>query len=254
LFDTKRITAPLTLKAEDDAEGLVSAVFSTFNMVDSDGDVVMPSAFTDGQSVPMVWSHNWAQPIGKGVIKVEPERAVFDGRFFIETSAGRDAYLTVKAMGDLQEYSWGFQVLDAAPGEMNGQPVRFIRRTEVFEVSPVLVGANRDTYTLAVKGHGLSFDDHSERVRVAVTELVTRARTGVDVREKEGRPMTEARRVRVAAIRDGLHGHADELDALLKETEPKPKATAQGDRLRFDHERLRARLHRDLGIPTGVPA
>ena len=48
--------------------GQVKAVFSVFNSLDSDGDVVVPGAVKSGfknDKVPMVWSHNWDKPIGK---------------------------------------------------------------------------------------------------------------------------------------------------------------------------------------------
>lgn len=149
MFATKTVTAPVEWKSE--SEGSISAVFSTFDVVDSDGDVVTRDAFTNGQAVPMVWAHDWSRPIGKGTIRTDPKRAVFDGSFFLDTTAGVDAYRTVKAMGDLQEYSWGFQILDAEQEIRDSLPVRVITKAEVFEVSPVLVGSNRETYTLAIK-------------------------------------------------------------------------------------------------------
>lgn len=246
MYGTKHVTIPATLKADGD-EGSLSAVFSTFNMVDSDGDVVLPSTFTEGQEVPLVWSHDWARPVGKGAISVTPEHAVFNGRFFTETSWGQDAYQTVKALGTLQEYSWGFRVLDAEPGEMNGQPVRFIKRAEVFEVSPVLVGANRETYTLSLKGHGLTFDDHSESVQVAVSEWLERVRAGSETRQKEGRAISAARRSRMAGVSESLRSAAGEIDAMLEETAPPEKAAqdagAQAQRVAV----LRLRSEFDLG-------
>ena len=44
---------------------------------------------------------------------VQEKQGVFDGGFFLETDAGLEAYKTVKAMGTLQEWSWGFRVVDA---------------------------------------------------------------------------------------------------------------------------------------------
>lgn len=348
---TKQIRAPLSLKA-DGLEGEVSAVVSTFNVVDSDNDVVLPSAFTDGQAVPMVWSHNWDLPVGKGVIRVQPDRAVFEGRFFTDTTAGRDAYLTVKNMGELQEYSWGFQILEAEPGDFDGRVVQFIKRTEVFEVSPVLVGANRQTYTLDIKarkpgapdggkcwgdfepatgsyealasdlgstfrerqvsdgrgytrviatyadrfvamlyrwddedeptywdvpysrgadgavqlgdprqvapqtsfvptGKGMSFEDHSEHLRVAVREWSKRAQAGSALRLKEGRAISEARRTRMAAVSGSLVEAAKEIDAMLAETAPPEKArSADVMRLRHDFDRMKARIARIYGVPA----
>ena len=146
----KWITAPVEFK--DDAAGTVQAAFSVFNVIDSDGDVVKPSAFKDGQEVPMVWSHKWDNPIGKGTVHVGRKQATFDGHFFLDTAAGMEAYKTVKNMAGLQEWSFGFRVLDDEEGDFDGQQVRFLKGLELFEVSPVLVGANRETRTLAIKG------------------------------------------------------------------------------------------------------
>ena len=98
MFETKHIKTPVELKADD--TGAVTAVFSTFSVVDKDGDVVLPTALTNGQAVPMTWSHDWSQPVGRGVVRVEEARALFDGHFFLDTQAGQEAYKTVKAMAD----------------------------------------------------------------------------------------------------------------------------------------------------------
>ena len=143
----KRFTTPVTLKRLED-EGQVEAAFSVFGLVDSDGDRLVGRAFKEGQSVPMVWSHDWTRPIGRGTVKVRPDMATVVGRFFTETAAGREAYLTVKAMGDLQNWSFGYRTKDS---EVDRSGARVITDLELFEVSPVLVGANRSTVTLSVK-------------------------------------------------------------------------------------------------------
>lgn len=141
-------------------QGQVEAVISTFQL-DRDGDVMTAEAFkgSDGKTIPMVWSHNWDMPIGKGVVSVQKDEAVFSGQFNLATQAGREAYEAVKFMGPLQEYSIGFRTLDADFGykeDAAGQRVytRTIKDIELFEASPVLVGAAYGTRTLAVKGIG----------------------------------------------------------------------------------------------------
>ena len=105
----------------------------------------------------MVFAHKWDQPIGKGVITSDDSKATFRGSFFMETEAGREAYNLAKEMGDLQEWSFGFRINDYESGKFKKDgmedeiDVRFLKDLEVFEVSPVLVGANRQTYTLAIK-------------------------------------------------------------------------------------------------------
>jgi len=137
----------VTLKRLED-EGQVEAAFSVFGLVDSDGDRLVGRAFKDGQAVPLVWAHDWSKPIGKGTVRVRPDMAIVSGRFFTETATGREAYLTVKALGDLQNWSFGYQVKDS---EVDRSGARVITDLELFEVSPVLVGANRAGHTIALK-------------------------------------------------------------------------------------------------------
>ena len=144
-----------------DEGGKVEAVFSLFNSIDSDGDVVMPGAVKSGfknNQVPMVWSHKWDMPIGKGTIDQDDDKAVFKGEFFMDTESGREAYNLVKNMGDMQQWSFGYKVNDseyakAKDKEGEDTNARYLKDLTVYEVSPVLVGANQDTYTLAIKSN-----------------------------------------------------------------------------------------------------
>lgn len=149
-------------------EGQIEAVISTFGR-DRDGDVMTREAFanSNGKPIPMVWSHQWDAPIGKGVVSVEDGGAVFRGQFFLDTPRGEDAYKTVKAMGDLQEYSIGFRIKDADFGYEeddagNRVYTRTIKDIELFEASPVLVGAAYNTGTIAVKSAKHQEDIHEQ--------------------------------------------------------------------------------------------
>jgi HK97 family phage prohead protease len=143
----------------DDVEGKVEAVFSVFNEIDSDGDVVRPNSIKSGygeKGVAMVWGHDWKDVIGRGEIVQDNDKAVFRGQFIMDTERGRDAYNVVKAMGDLQQWSFGYEVMQSEKGMFQNkdgleQEVRFLNDVKVWEVSPVLVGANQNTYTIGVK-------------------------------------------------------------------------------------------------------
>ncbi len=146
-METKRLDVTLA-----QAEGTVTARFARVGVVDKDGDVVAASAFTPGQEVPMTWNHEWGDPVGKGIVKLVGEEVRLEGRFFLETARGREAYATVKAMGNLQEWSWGFRATAVQYEQREGRRVRVITGAELYEVSPVLVGAGRGTGTVALKG------------------------------------------------------------------------------------------------------
>jgi hypothetical protein len=137
-------------------KGEVTAVFSTFDVVDSDGDVTRSDAFEDGAEVLISsYQHtSWsgALPVGKGRIRTSRSEAILDGQFFMDTAAGKDTFAVVKALGERQQWSYGFDILDAEPGTFDGRDVQFLKRLKVHEVSPVLVGAGVNTRTLATKG------------------------------------------------------------------------------------------------------
>jgi phage head maturation protease len=143
------------VEIKDASQGLIQAVFSTFDVIDRDGDVTRKSAFRNGAPVRIsAYNHaSWegALPVGKGTIRVTDNEAVLEGQFFMNTTAGRDTFEVVKAMGELQEFSYGFHVTDSEPGEVEGKSVRIIKGVDVAEVSPVLLGAGVGTRTLAVK-------------------------------------------------------------------------------------------------------
>ena len=152
-MERKTFRGKLTLKAAE-GEGAFTAVFATLGVKDLDGDVTIPGAFQEGQEVRIArWGHNWGDlPVGKGTIHADEKEARVEGQFFMDTQGGQEHYKTVKALGDLQEWSYGFDILEEEPGEVNGEPVRFLKSLDVFEVSPVLLGAGIDTRTEAIKG------------------------------------------------------------------------------------------------------
>ena len=165
----------IDIELKDDS-GKVEAVFSVFNEIDSDGDVVLPNSIKSGygeNGVAMVWAHDWKKPIGRGEIVSDGDKATFKGQFIMDTQEGRDAYATVKAMGDLQQWSFGYEVLDSENGSFQkdgkSQNARYLKELKVWEVSPVLVGANQNTYTVDVKEKsdeksGLTLADESDEL------------------------------------------------------------------------------------------
>lgn len=237
----ERKSVSLQLKA-DGAEGDFRAVFSTFNVIDRDGDVTMPTAFTRGQEVRIAqFGHNWgALPVGKGALDFDAERAWVDGSFFLDTVAGADTYRTVKNLGALQEWSYGFEVKARRDGTFNGQDVRFLEALDVFEVSPVMLGAGIGTHTELIKG--MKFEDESEAVLAAARDFAERAKALAAVREKDGRVLSAVNRDRLKRHADALAEVRKDLAELLAATEPEPKSApvnVQAEYLRFQAIRAR---------------
>lgn len=140
-------------------KGEIEAVFSRFNVIDADGDVTLPGAFEDGASVRIsAYGHgSWhgELPVGRGKIHTTDDMAILKGQFFLSTLRGRETFQTIKEMDDLQEWSYGYDVVKSDPGTWDEQDVRFLKRLKVHEISPVLLGAGVGTRTLSIKKDSL---------------------------------------------------------------------------------------------------
>jgi hypothetical protein len=145
---------------KDADRGEVSAVVSVFDVVDRDGDVVLSGAIEDGATVKLsAYNHDVVTegkpPVGKGVIRVDGKRAIFEGRYFMSTERGREAFASVKELGADSEWSIGFfKNVRTAPMTKDWSAKgarRLIAELKTIETSPVFIGANQYTETLGVK-------------------------------------------------------------------------------------------------------
>lgn len=195
---TKTLT---NVQIKDADQGLVTAVISTFGVIDKDGDVTSKGTFDDGAPVVIsAYGHkSWegALPLGNGTITTTDTEAVADLKFLLNTTHGRDAFETIKALSaaGLQEWSYSLKNTVARKGQLDGQPANFLDHTDVKEVSPVLMGASIDTRTLSVKsGDEEPVTKFSEQADIAlrgVKQLVEMAVERLTHRAAEGKSITE---------------------------------------------------------------
>jgi len=168
------------IEIKDAAKGIFTAMISTLNVKDSDGDVTLPGAFADGaELVISAYGHaswgGWSAamlPVGDGVLRTSDTQTFVDGRMYLDTTAGKDTFTTIKNLAEknLGEWSYGYDILKASFGDWQGDQVRFLESLKVFEASPVLVGAGVDTRTVvakALKSAGLA-DDQVAAILAAV--------------------------------------------------------------------------------------
>ena len=149
---------------KDEAKGEVEAVIATLNVVDREGDVILPDAIKSGSRVIMSsYGHNTvgslfgdggSMPAGKGKIVVDENKALFRGNVFMDMQIGRDTLSMLKHMGSDQEWSFGFRVIGSeVPDEAwrKRGAERILTKLDCFEVSPVLIGAGVGTRTVLAK-------------------------------------------------------------------------------------------------------
>ena len=139
-------------KAEGEP-GSFRAVFSSLNIEDHDADITIPGAFKEGQAVRIAsWNHGWGNlPVGRGEIHSDQTEAWVEGKFFLDTAAGKEHYETIKALDELTEWSYGFRIDDYELRQVEGKTVRILKALDVIEVSPVMQGAGIGTHTADIK-------------------------------------------------------------------------------------------------------
>ena len=215
--ETKALRSVVEIKA-DGVEGEFEAVFSTFNVIDKGDDIVRSSAVTEGQEVPILWSHNiFDMPVGIATISKTGDKAIVKGSF-IDSSAGRDARATIMATKGVMELSWGFRVTDFKMETHEGRPVRIIEKTDTHEVSFVLRGEGEETGIRSVKGRSSSkFTDQIEETRASVVDLVKRAESLAELRAKDGRTISDEISEKLAELVELFGESAGGLTAAITE-------------------------------------
>lgn len=156
----------------DEAKGEVVAHFATMDEVDNDGEVFPLGAIADGTKMTVSsYNHDTVMnqllgtplpdqpPVGKGVVRLDGKKAVAYLAYFMETTRGREAYLTIKAMGADQAWSFAYQKeqVDRPSAEWAAKGAqRMLTKVGplldgAMEVSPVKMPGGKRTGTLAVK-------------------------------------------------------------------------------------------------------
>jgi hypothetical protein len=170
-------TKSFHLKALDD-EGHGLARIATLSAVDSDGDTYAPGAF--GEQFAVVRdSHSWqGVSLGKARIFEKGDEALAEFTLNLDTEAGREWHAALKFDLDaersggrpLQEWSYGFRILEATNETREGDRVRILKKLKVHEISPVLLGAGVGTGTLALKNAALK-DERFEGLLAQLSEI-----------------------------------------------------------------------------------
>ena len=180
--DIQHKTINAEIKSVND-EGQFSAVIATLGVIDSDDDIIEHGAFGE-QVVNIQPAHDFTSvPLGKGVITEVGDEAIVHGKMNLATQAGRDWHAALKFDTEnppaIQEWSFGFRVKDAESAEQDGKRVRLLKSLDVFEASPVLLGAGINTRTLHVKSR---FADHIDTITREIEILAKRTQEIIDMR------------------------------------------------------------------------
>lgn len=225
--------------------GTISGYASVWDGIDAYGDTIVRGAYAN--TIPKFladgfigWSHDERTPVAYPTAAREDDHGLWIEAAFHSTPAAQEARqiaLERLAAGKRMGFSIGYYTKRA---EMTDSGVRRLLDLDLVETSLVMVPADDAARVAAVKsaeppavpaepcacltGHGLEYDAHAEHLTHGVTEFLARTKQGAELRVKEGRAISSARRERMATVSGSLRQAADEIDAMLTETAPPEKA------------------------------
>ena len=209
---TMRIKAPDAGTDGDLKTGQFEGYASVFGNVDSYGDRVLPGAFTktledygdDGAGIPCYWMHRLDDPelnLGSTVKAWEDEKGLrVRVQLDLDNPKAAHVHKLIKT-GRVREMSFAYEVTD---GEETDDAFE-IKEVDLFEVSIVPVGANRETELLGVKAREIAKALQGEETE----------ETAPDAGKAPGEPPTpEGLLNRLKNLADAL----DEIISDLKDT------------------------------------
>lgn len=213
----------LHIQLKEDKPGSFMARIAMLNVIDKDLDITLPGAFEKGKTVLVsAYQHgSWGGmlPVGKAVINEIGDEVIAEGEFNLGTDTGKEHYESIKFSGELQEWSYGFRPVEFEYGEVDNQEVRYLKKVDVFEISPVLKGAGIDTVTLGIKSDNTPYIEQAEAVLAAVSNLIERTKSLADLRRKEGRDLSATNKERINNLQKSLR----EIEEGLKQAVESPE-------------------------------
>ena len=161
-----RVFSLKSFKATDEAQGVFEALVAVFNNVDRVGDMILPGAFEDtlaawqekGAPIPVIYSHEWDNldaHIGEVLEAKEVEEGLWvKAQVDLEEEFAKRVFKKMQR-GTLRQFSFAYDVIESAQvdrGEKeNPRYINELRKLDLLEVGPCLVGMNPDTQLLDLK-------------------------------------------------------------------------------------------------------
>lgn len=153
-------------------DGVFEGYASVFNLVDQQGDMILPGAFektlTKNQqqnNLKMLWQHDVKKPIGVWEHIIEDGYGLFvKGRLLMDLKLGKEAYTLLKA-GVIDGLSIGYTPSQSHfDGEKNA---KCLSEIDLFEISLVTFAANPKAKITNVKNNAFL----SERLKAIKDHL-----------------------------------------------------------------------------------
>lgn len=232
LHGVARCPAEYKVLGEGEPAGTFEAYVAIFGTPDrpdlfGDADIIEPGAFTQTLQEkglpPIVWSHVWTiPPVGQALQAVEDAKGLrIKARLFLDDDGISGQYARSIHTGMtatppvVREFSFAFEAKEWSDEKgANSQFIRHLKRLELFEVGPVLVGRHPDTELIGAKSQRLEAVPRALDAQAIARSLNTKSpahlRAGWDAALKAGARNANADLGRL----NDIHDLAGEIQSL----------------------------------------
>ena len=229
--------------------GSFEAVIATLDVPDKDGDITRPGAIPPKDVLVSAFNHgSWGgvPPVGRATLREEGNQVIAKGQFNLAMSAGKDTFESVKFNVDLQEWSYGFKVMESGIESLQDKQFRTLIKLDPFEISPVLKGAGEGTRTLSIKrrdpgdevGDSSTYSEQAKGLLLSLKSFMHRTRSLADLRADDGRLLSKGNTRMLDEILAQVESIRSEIKSILDEADQSPDAR----RVFAEYSKLRARL------------
>lgn len=159
-----KFVAPCEIKAN--VEGFFYGYASIFSNVDAVGDVILPGAFKDfvrtknGKTVVLMAHNSDTFPVGQADVTQDDRGLKFEAALNMDDPDARRLYSHLKA-GTISGMSIGYDILPGG-ARLLDSGVRELSALRLWEISPVIFGANKEAQIQSVKGSDVTFSTPKE--------------------------------------------------------------------------------------------
>lgn len=168
-MELKYFNCPFEVKQESITETGVFEGFASdyIDKKDDYGDIIVKGAFTETikqggrnrNGIPMLWSHDATEPIGiwSGLAE-QNDRIKTVGQLALGVQRADETYILMK-LGSIKGLSIGWDLAKDKNGEVledayeidKKKQIRYLKKLELWEISPVVFPANRRATITSVK-------------------------------------------------------------------------------------------------------
>lgn len=216
----------------DSESGIVKAIVSVYDVVNSQNSVIRYGAFSESiarQLPAVVVEHNWSSPNAVTLTAKElppndpllPDEIkeygglYVEGQYFPDIKDSWDTFLKIKN-GVYREYSIAFEVTESNILE---NEVEEITKGTLFEWCPVFIGANAYTSTISTMS-ALPINEDTEAVLAQVQRNIARWEHRLDMRLNAGRKISAENMAELNTALDVLQEGVNRIKSVVKKASP----------------------------------